>query len=340
MVAARGADVSLSSDVSDRPLSVLVHWPSETLEDGLERLPFLRALRANLPAAHITSLVARGESPWRTAQASLTARLLDRVLDARDLPRPPLGLLTGDLAAERFDLVIDTDHGLPAALALKRLAVGRFIGPAAGFIASDARPVRSYVPPNREIERLFDLLSLALGSVPETPGPMPLPADAAEIALRLLPEGPRYVALAPGAWQAAEDWPSDRFIEASRALVHAGRAPVILLGQSTKHLYGDLAAALPQAPFPLQHTMARRLGERLDLIVALFQRCEAAITGLGPMAHLAAASDTPLLLLVDAGRSRLAPPAIALATVETKLDEGPIAVGTVLAALDQLLAAD
>ncbi|MHA1114190.1 MAG: glycosyltransferase family 9 protein, partial [Alphaproteobacteria bacterium] len=114
----------------------------------------------------------------------------------------------------------------------------------------------------------------------------------------LLPTGPVYVGLAPGAGGQNKCWPLDRFIDLARAQVAAGRVPVFLLGPGEGDWRDELAAAVPEALIPLQGPSVPAEWERTPIMtVALGERLAAAVANDAGSGHILAAADVPLLSL-------------------------------------------
>ena len=141
----------------------------------------------------------------------------------------------------------------------------------------------------------MDLASLASGRPLGGLAPAPLAIDAAAdaAAAALLPAGPAYVGLAPGAGGRHKCWPLDRFIALGAAQAERGRVPVFLLGPGEAGWAEAVAAALPTALLPLQ-----RVATVTPLLtIALGRRLAAAVANDSGTGHMLAAADRPLLSL-------------------------------------------
>ncbi|MFM7347692.1 MAG: glycosyltransferase family 9 protein, partial [Tagaea sp.] len=140
------------------------------------------------------------------------------------------------------------------------------------------------------------------------------PLAVVDSARALLPEGPAYVALSPGAGGRHKCWPLENYLELGRRLNAQGRVPVYLLGPGE----GEWVAAcraVPGAILPLQHA-----GEVSPaLTIALAQRCQAAVANDSGGGHMLAAGDVPLVSLFGpTDPAKFAPAARALAILRAQ----------------------
>lgn len=301
------------------PASILVYVGLDAVGDGLMKLPFLRALRAAFPASRITWLAGKGHTVYAGTLAPVVAGLVDEVVDQAGIgsraaelfgPRP--------LYDRHFDLIIDTQRRLLTSLILRRVRHTRFISAAAGFWLSAARPSPGYTRPAAMVGQLMDLVALAKGGVAEIAAALIIdPATAAEAA-RLLPDGPVYVGLAPGAGGRQKCWPLDRFIAVGEHLTQLGRVPVFLLGPNESDWAAPIRAALPGALLPLQTATA----VTPLLTIALGRHMHAAIANDSGTGHMLAAADIPLISLFGPTPAAKFAPAAKVARVIRAQDHG------------------
>jgi len=278
--------------------SVLVYVGLDATGDGLIKLPFVRGLRALFPAARITWLAGKGPSAYRGALAPLVHGLLDEVLDHQG-DGPGLGSRVAELIGPKplggraFDLVIDTQRRLLTTLIVRRIPHRRFVSAAGGFRLSDARPATRGKPAAMAAQ-LAQLAETAAGR-PLPPLLPALPADpAADAEARhLLPPGPVYVGLAPGAGGRHKCWPLARYLWLGAGLAERGMVPVLFLGPAELDWQAEIRARLPQALMPLQQAGAITP----MLTIALARRLAAAIANDSGTGHLLAAADIPLVSL-------------------------------------------
>jgi ADP-heptose:LPS heptosyltransferase len=322
-------------------MEILVYSGLELLGDGVMKLPFVRALRRTWPAARITWLAGKGKTVYAGALAPLVRDCLDEVIEeagigthARELRRRPL-------PERRFDLVIDTQRRVLTTLILRRIRAASFISGAAGFLLSSRRPPAGAGKPPSMIGQLFALLSVAAGRPVAPVFDLALDRQWTARAAALLPDGKRYIGIAPGAGGAHKRWPLDRFAALARAQIAAGRAAVFLLGPDEESWLPGLRDAVPEAHFPLQ---AEAGAASPLLTMALAQRLTAAIANDSGTGHLIAAAGCPLVSLFGPTlAAKFAPAARRLEIVDASAfgaaDMGAIPLEAVGAAVERAIAA-
>ena len=94
------------------------------------------------------------------------------------------------------------------------------------------------------------LLEAAAGCAVDGSGSIDVPLATTAEAAALLPDGSRYVGLAPGATDAARCWPLDNHIALARWITAQGWRPVFLLGPIERDTLPRLRQEVPQALFP------------------------------------------------------------------------------------------
>jgi len=270
----------------------------ESLGDGFYKLHLLRALRRLYPDEKITWIVSESDSPYRTVMAGIVATLVDKVIAPAHLRGPLLVSAKNLRALPRFGLVID-HRSHSGVIAATRLLLRADVYQAAtpGFLFCTYRPGGPRPP--HKLDRLMTLLAAAAGCAVDGSGEIALPPAVTEEARRLLPEGPRYIGMAPGATVAWRCWPLENYIGLSRWISAQGWQPVFLLGPIERQALPILRQAVPEALFPGCSEGEPKAS--VELSVALARRFSAAVghdTGSG---HLLAEAGTPLVTLF--GRS-------------------------------------
>ncbi|MGE0385346.1 MAG: glycosyltransferase family 9 protein [Gammaproteobacteria bacterium] len=276
--------------------SILVYVVGDRIGDAVIKLPVIAALRASFPRHRITWLAGRRASAFAGPLAPLVAGLIDEVRDragigvslAELLRRPPL--------RERFDIVIDTQSRLATTILLRRLAHGVFISPCAGFLLSDRRPAPGAIRPRSVRGAFLQLVELAAGRALPIDPVIRIDDGYRRAAAELLPPGPQYLGLAPGAGGARKRWPLENFIGIAQTQAAAGRVPVWFLGPDEVCLLDKLRAAVPQSSFPEQAASGAMQRGPL-LAIALAGRLRAALSNDSGTGHLLAAAGIPTLTL-------------------------------------------
>ena len=295
----------------NRPESVLVYVGVDRVGDGLLKLPFVRAIKMLAPDCRLTWLAGKGNSAFAGVLKPVADDLIDEVIEFGDVGNGLRDFFRRPLDGRSFGWVIDTQRSAFIALALRRIPHDVFVSPAAGFRFSTARPPADYRRPESMLRQMMDLLEMASGEKLPTPAylEIDIPDRHREAAARLLPGGPVYVGLAPGAGGAEKCWPLDRYIELGRSLAAKGRTPVFILGTMEDDWAQDIGARVPEALFPVQ-TGSLSDEERLDplLTTALAARLKAAVANDSGLGHMLSAGDMPLISLFGATPPEKFPP--------------------------------
>ncbi|NQW11047.1 MAG: glycosyltransferase family 9 protein [Alphaproteobacteria bacterium] len=326
------------------PKTVAIYSCGEVIGDGLYKLAFVEECRRRFPQARITWIAGLGPTTYAGVLKPFVANWLDEVIENPGIgrlsqlldPRPPLG-------GRRFDLVIDTQRNVLRTLCVRRIRHGVFVAGTADFWLSDVRPGGSTAFPRSLIPRLRFLLDLVseTGTIP--PSPIHISPEYRDLAATLLPDGPVYVGIAPGAADISKIWPLDRFLAVASAQAKAGRVPVFLLGPNEADWLARIKAAVPAAIFPEWDRTAGRPDLHGPLLVmALGARLGAAVANDSGVGHMLALSGVPLVSLFSQHDPlKYAPHAARLAIVDSKdyggTDPSLIPVEPVIAALEGLL---
>jgi ADP-heptose:LPS heptosyltransferase len=271
--------------------TVLIYSMGEVIGDGLIKLPFIAGLRAAFPDARISWCAAKGETVYTTALKGVVAGYVDEVIlnganGAAALDSLPWSKPFG---GRKFGLVIDTQENLRRS-GVARRGAGRFI--------SAAHQARIKGWPVAVTDRLAQLLDLATGGQ-GAPKPLVLTnPDALKAAEALLPTGPTYIGLAPGAGGQDKRWPLENYFELARRIVANGWTPVFFFGPDEAD---DAATAAREVPQALQPERNRTDGFTTVkgplLVIALASRLAAGVANDAGPGHMLAAGGAPLLSL-------------------------------------------
>jgi ADP-heptose:LPS heptosyltransferase len=328
--------------------SILVYVTSEAdnaLGENVLKLPLLLALSEAFPAARISWVPGTsGGFYLRESLAPLVGGRIAEFITDLDIPKDPRRSLRHrhPVLERQFDLIIDTQRYLGRSLFLRRIPHRRFISGTWRYVWSDAPPPRPL--PRRPpllVDKLLGLAAAAAGRPVRVSNPLPIPARWRDRAAELLPPGPYYVGLSPGAGRrdTGKCWPLDHFVCLARKQIEAGRVPVFLLGPEEAEWQARLRQAVPRARFPEQDATPGKPGGPC-LTVALGERLAAAVANCSGTGHLLAAGGAPMVSLFGPTRpEKYAPFARALICLKAQ-DYGAdriaaIPLGAVAAAVDR-----
>ncbi len=287
--------------------SILVYVTSDVdnaLGENVLKLPLLLALDQAFPMARIAWVPGTsGAFYLRDQLAPLVGGRIDEFITDLAIPTDPHAALFArhPILDRHFDLIVDTQRYLGRTLFLRRIPHQRFISGTWRYVFSNARPPRPLkLRPPRLIDKLLGLAAAAAGQPIAVPNPIPLPQAWRARAAALLPAGPAYVGLSPGAGnqETGKCWPLDCFIALARTQVERGRVPVFLLGPEESGWHGRLHDAVPQALFPEQRN-ATALGAIGGpcLVAALGELLSVAVANCSGTGHLLAAGGAPMVSL-------------------------------------------
>jgi ADP-heptose:LPS heptosyltransferase len=255
------------------------------LGDALVHLPVLRALKEWSPETQITVMPAAGGV---TALMPLFAPYLHAAVDQLPLPSQP-----------KFDWAFDL-VGESAAMTFKirRLARQRFYSTARrGWLHLPRLPIYHG---KHVARRHFGLLRQAIGEAVASPWPWPIPPVYQAAAAALLPLGPTYIGIAPGAGNIGREkrWPLESYVALARHQAELSRTPVIFLGPNEAG-WETHFAAIPGVRFPLAENTAQPSGVPTDptLTIALAGLLAAAVTNCCGAGHMFALGGAPLVSL-------------------------------------------
>jgi ADP-heptose:LPS heptosyltransferase len=228
--------------------------------------------------------------------------MIDEFITDLHLSDHPLAFLgrRAALPGRRFGLIIDTQH-LPArTLKLRRVPHERFVSPAWRYAFSDRKPPGGAGEGGTLAERLLALAGAAAGRVLRPSHIAPLADEWHGAARALLPPGPVYVGLAPGAGRkgTGKCWPLERFVAVARDLSAKGRVPVFFLGPDEADWLAGLRQGVPGALFP-EWERAGVPGhiKGPPLVVALADQLAVAVSNCSGTGHLLAAGGAPMVSL-------------------------------------------
>ena len=285
------------SNACATPRTVAVFGGQDLVGDAFLKLPFLRAMRAIWPSAHITWLVS-DQSAFASSMASVGAPYLDRVVERCglgsgrwvELVRPvPRGL-------GPYDLLLDSQARPMLSVSLWRVPHRRFV--ASALATRGAGP--------HLLDRLMALVEAAHGQdVRWDLSPVPVPEALRAAAAAALPDtgasdaARRYVAIAPGAGGVHKCWPMEHFAALARILAERGLVPAVLLGPAEAGARASFQAAAPAAIFPEEHPVFAALpgGSQPLRVVAIAERCALGVANDAGPGHMIAAAGTPLVSL-------------------------------------------
>lgn len=281
--------------------TILVHSKDQPIGDGFLQARFFHALRCRFPHARITFAVSQGGSVYAGPLQAVMAPFVDEVLTEQALclhPRQLNPLIPKPLVGRQFDLVIDLEKKWWRSLAVRRVAHRVFVSASRHFLFSDRWPRRWEKPLHLSDQYMMLLDAVGMPSRLDLPAPDFRDTKCDDLARRLLPDGPVYVGLVPGAGDRGKCWPLDRYNALARRLLSRGMVPVYLLGPQEGDWVETVADAVPEALIPAWADGNLQPEFHCPLqTVAIGRRLTAAVTNDCGIGHMLAAAHAPLVSL-------------------------------------------
>ena len=314
---------------ADRTETILVYVgsnPDDAIGENILKLPFLRALIDGFPGARITWITGAGPCQLEGILAQvIDGRIAECITDFHiDDSARELLFRWRPLPGRRFDLIVDAQRNVLRTLVLRRIPHRLFISGCWRYALSDRKPPPELVHPRLLTAKLLGLAAAATGKA-ACPSPVwPLAERWRDAAGQLLPDGPAYVGLAPGAGNKTRGkcWPLDRFLALACAQHAKGRTPVFFLGPGEASWVDAVRRDAPYAVIPSDDRGLGCLAEPA-LAMALGQRLGVAVANCSGIGHILAAGGAPMVSLYGpTNPGKYAPYASALIALRAQ-DFGP-----------------
>lgn len=296
------------------------------------RLPFLRVLREWAPEARITIIPGLGGAPyWETLVFPLVNDLVDEIIRT-ELPNP---------ARRSFDWVFDLEGDPCTSFFLRRLARKSFHTTALrGLLNLPHLPIYHG---KHVAKRYLGLLHQATGQAIDDLWPWPIPHAYREAAQQLLPTGPEYVGIAPGAGVqvTGKCWPIDQYTSLANHQASLGRTPVIFLS-GREEGWEKHFKQITNALFPLSQNQETSSGVPSDpvLTAALAERLHVAVANCSGTGHMLALGGAPLITLFGPSKAEKFSPLARKAAHLKPADGGKniavISIESVIKAIDHI----
>ncbi len=259
-------------------------YADDAIGENFIKLPFLRALNRAFPSARITWVHGHSANMFADILEPVARGLIDEFLPDTALGDSWVSALSPRrlLGDRHFDVIIDTQKNPKYTLMLRRISHDVLISPAWRYFFSSKRPTTRRPRPRSLAEKLLTLLALATGDETRPDHLAILPDEYGRAAEEILPHGPTYIGLAPGAGRTdtGKCWPLENFVKVASQQQASGRTPVFFLGPLEQDWRDQIEPAIPGALFsPLEWrsenggvvsgpTLTTALGSRLAVSVA------------------------------------------------------------------------
>jgi ADP-heptose:LPS heptosyltransferase len=309
--------------------SILVYVgsnPDDAIGENILKLPFLRVLKKRHPGAKVTWIGGAGPSQFEGVLSSVIDGRIDECLTdfAISDSAGELFLRWRPLPRRRFDLIIDAQRNIVRTLVLRRIPHRVFVSGCWRYYLSDRHPPDTLRRPDLLTDKMLALSAAAVGEAVYPSPVWPLSERWRQAAATLLPDGPVYVGLAPGAGKkgTGKCWPLDRYLALAREQHDKGRQPVFFVGPGETEWNNRIREETPYALIPEADDRAAGMRDPA-LAMALAQRLRVAVANCSGIGHILAAGGPPMVSLFGPTRpSKYAPYASSVVTLRAQ-DYGP-----------------
>lgn len=318
--------------------------PDDAIGENVLKLPFLNVLRTTYPNARITWIAGVGPAQFQDILANVVDGRVDEFLtdfrlsgDARELVfrwRP--------LPGRSFDMIIDAQRNAVQSLVLRRIPHRVFISGCWRFFFSDRKPEEALLHPPLLTDKMLGLAAAAIGETVRPSPVWPLGDRWLDTARDILPDGEKYVGLAPGAGKkgTGKCWPLENYLAVADDQNRKGRRPVFFIGPGEADWTDRIREHASFAIIP-RDFLASDMQDEPALAMAFARRLSVAVANCSGIGHLLAAGGPPMVSLFGPTRpSKYAPYASSLIALRAQ-DFGPsgdiatIPLDAVIAAVDR-----
>ena len=291
------------ADVAPETILVFVsNKRDDALGENIIRLPFLYALRTLWPNARLSWVSGAGQPFFAGLLEPIAHGMIDEFITDLSFKDRFSALFSCErpMKGRTFDLIIDLQKKTFVTAQIRRIAHKRFISSAFGWLLSDARPPDGQMRSSRESIRLTSLAAAAAGRVMDIPKTALVPEKWRLAADQILPPGPIYVGLAPGAGNQGRGklWPLECYIAIARDQIAKGRKPVFILGPGEAHWAPAIKDAVPEALTPgFDETPIPDDVKGPALTIAMARHMAAAVANCAGAAHMLGTGGAPMVTL-------------------------------------------
>jgi ADP-heptose:LPS heptosyltransferase len=302
--------------------NILVYSGGEAIGDALYKINFIKNLRYNFPDSKITWLAGQGKTEYSHSLKTIINQLIDEVIDNIKVGlNPILELIKTCPIDSKYDVIIDTQTVVLPTLIVKKIKHDIFLSASAKWLFSDLKPKDLSLKNYSLNDRLHTFIKLINNNkIKYDKNDIILENKYTHLANKLLPKGPTYVGIAPGAGDKSKIWPLDNFIKLAQKQVENNRIPVLFLGPEENDLLDIIKKEVPKALFPEWTDEAIESGIKGPiLVIALAQQIHVAIANDSGTGHMFAVAGTKLISLFSKHNSvKYAPNAKNLVILDSK----------------------
>ena len=303
--------------------NILVYSGGEAIGDALYKIKFIQNLKETFPNTHITWLAGKGKTEYNHSLKPIISNFINEIIEDKKIGYSPIKELFNKSPMENkfFDVIIDTQTVVLPTLIVKKIKHNIFISSTANWFFSDIKP-KMFSIKNSSLDQRLQLFIKLLSNKTNNKFNYNLNINNKYyiLAKSILPEGPTYIGISPGAGDDSKKWPLEKFIELANKQVSKKRIPVFFIGPKEEFLIKQIKNKVPSAIFPEWTRKAINSGLKGPILaIALAKQLKIAVANDSGTGHMFAVGGTILVSLFSKHNStKYAPNAKKLLIIDSK----------------------
>ena len=305
--------------------NILVYSGGEAIGDALYKIKFIQNLKETFPNTHITWLAGQGKTEYNHSLKPIIYNFINEIIENKQIGYSPIKELfnKSPMANKFFDVIIDTQTVVLPTLIVKKIKHNIFISCTANWFFSDLKPKTFSIKNSSLDQRLqlfIELISNKTNNNDQFNYNLNINKKYYILAKSILPKGPTYIGISPGAGDNSKKWPLEKFIKLANKQIPKQRIPVFFIGPKEKFLIKKIKDKVPSAIFPEWTNKAISSGLKGPILaIALAKQLKIAVANDSGTGHMLAVGGTKLISLFSKHNSvKYAPNAEILKIIDSK----------------------
>jgi len=305
--------------------NILVYSGGEAIGDALYKIKFVQNLKETFPNTHITWLAGQGQTEYNHSLKPIISNFINQIIEDKKIGHSPIKEFfnKSPMANKFYDVIIDTQTVVLPTLIVKKIKHNIFISSTANWFFSDLKP-KTFSIKNSSLDQRLQLFIGLLSNKTNNDDKFSYNLNINKkyyiLAKSILPEGPTYIGISPGAGDNSKKWPLEKFIELANKQASKKRIPVFFIGPKEKFLIEKIKNKVSSAIFPEWTNKAVSSGLKGPILaIALAKQLKVAVANDSGTGHMFAVGGTKLISLFSKHNpTKYAPNAIKLLIIDSK----------------------